>query len=50
MHTRNCSKFKGQIEGYLAQEKNVFESRIHRAFSLLSLGTHLSRTKIIKKV
>ena len=49
MHTRNYSKFKGEIEGYLTQEKNVFESRIHRAFSLLNLGTHLSRTKIIKK-
>ncbi len=49
MNTRNYKKFKGEIESYLVKEKNIFESRIDRAFSLLNLGTHLSRTKIIKK-
>ncbi len=49
MHTRNHKKFKGEIGGYLVKERNIFESRIDRAFSLLNLGTHLSRTKIIRK-
>ncbi len=49
MNTKNRKKFKGEIEGFLAKERNIFESRIDRPFSLLSLGTHLSRTKIIKK-
>jgi len=49
MHTRNCRKFKGQIEAYLDQEKNLFDSRIDRAFSMLNLKSHLSRTKIQKK-
>jgi len=44
MNTGNCKKFKGEIEGYLAKEKSIFESRIDRAFSMLNLGTHLIKT------
>jgi len=36
MNTRNCKKFKGEIEGYLVKVKNIFESRIDRAFSMLN--------------
>jgi hypothetical protein len=35
MHTTNCKNFKGEIEKYLAKEKNIFESRIDRAFNML---------------
>ena len=32
MDTTNCRKFKGEIEKYLAKEKNIFESRIDLVF------------------
>ena len=49
MHTTNCRKFKGEIEIYLAKEKNIFKSRIDRAFRMLHLKTKLNQTKIRKK-
>ena len=49
MHTTNCRKFKGEIENYVSKEKNIFESKIDRAFSMLKFKTYLSRTKIVKK-
>jgi hypothetical protein len=49
MHTTNCRKFKGEIEKYLAKEKNIFESRIDRAFRMLHLKTKLNQSKIRKK-
>ena len=49
MHTTNCIKFKGEIEKYLAKEKNIFESRIDRAFRMLHLKTKLNQNKIRKK-
>jgi len=49
MHTTNCRNFKGEIEKYLAKEKNIFESRIDRAFHMLHIKTKLNQTKIRKK-
>ena len=49
MHTTNCKKFKGEIENYLTKEKNIFESRVDRAFRILHFKTQLNRAKIRKK-
>ena len=49
MYTTKCKKFKGEIENYLDKEKNIFESRIDRAFYMLNLKTQLNRVKIKKK-
>lgn len=49
MTTTNCKKFKGEIEKYLAKEKNIFESRIDRAFRMLHIKSKLNQSKIRKK-
>ena len=49
MHTTNCKKFKGEIENYVNNRNNIFESRIDRVFSLLNFRTNLCRTNIKKK-
>lgn len=49
MSITNCQKFKGEIEKYLSKEKNIFESRIDRAFGRLHIKTKLNQTKIKKK-
>jgi hypothetical protein len=49
MYTTKFKIFKGEIEQYLAKEKNIFESRIDRVFRTLSLKTQLNRVKIRKK-
>jgi hypothetical protein len=49
MPTTNCNNFKGEIEKYLAKEKNIFESRIDRAFNMLHIKTKLNQAKIRKK-
>ena len=49
MHTTNYKKFKGEIENYVTKEKNIFESRIDRAFRALNFKTQLNLVKIIKK-
>ena len=49
MNTKNRKKFKGEIEQYLANEKNIFESRLDRAFCLLNFKTQLNQSKIRKK-
>ena len=49
MHTTNRKKFKGEIERYLAKEKNIFESRIDRVFRMLNIKTKLNQSKIRKK-
>jgi hypothetical protein len=49
MTTTNCKKFKGELEKYLAKEKNIFESRIDRAFRILHIKSKLNQSKIRKK-
>ena len=48
MSTTNCRKFKGEIETYLAKEKNIFESRIDWAFRMLHIKSKMNQTKIRK--
>jgi hypothetical protein len=45
----NRTKFKGEIENYLRNGQNKFDSKIDRAFSCLKFKTWLSRTEIRKK-
>ena len=45
----NHTKFKGEIESYLRNGQNKFDSKIDRAFSCLKFKTWLSRTQIRKK-
>lgn len=45
----NHTKFKGEIENYLRNGQNKFDSKIDRAFSCLKFKTWLSRTEIRKK-
>ncbi len=49
MNTSIARRFKGEIERYLTQGQNRFESRINDAFSLLNIKTWLCRANIIKK-
>lgn len=49
MHTTNYKEFKGEIENYVNNSNNIFESRIDHAFSMLKIRTKLSRNKIKKK-
>ena len=49
MHTTNCKKFKGEIEKYLAKEKNIFDSRIDQTFRMLHIKTKLNQSEIRKK-
>lgn len=49
MHTTNYKEFKGEIENYVNNGNNIFESRIDHAFVMLKIRTNLSRTKIKKK-
>lgn len=49
MYTTKCKKFKGEIETYLSKEKNIFESRMDRAFQMLNIKTKLNRVNIRKK-
>lgn len=49
MYTTNYKKFKGEIENYVNNSNNIFESRIDHAFSMLKIRTNLNRTKIKKK-
>ena len=45
----NRTKFKGEIENYLRNGHNSFDSKIDQTFSCLKVKTCLSRTNIIKK-
>ncbi len=45
----NRTKFKGEIENYLRNGHNSFDSKIDQTFSSLKVKTWLSRTNIIKK-
>ena len=45
----NRTKFKGEIENYLRNGHNSFDSKIDQTFSCLKVKTWLSRTNIIKK-
>jgi hypothetical protein len=47
--TTNCIKFKGEIENYLINGQNNFESKIDRAFSSLFFKTWLCRANIRKQ-
>jgi hypothetical protein len=49
MNITNCEKFKGEIENYLSNGPNNFESKIDSAFSSLKFKTWLCKTNIIKK-
>ena len=49
MYSIKCKKFKGEIEAYLAKEKNIFESRMDQVFRMLSIKTKLNQAKIRKK-
>ena len=49
MITTKCKKFKGEIENYLRNGQNQFESKIDRLFVSLRLKTWLHRTNIVKK-
>ena len=49
MFSTKCKKFKGEIENYLRNCQNQFESKIDRLFVSLRLKTCLQRTNIIKK-
>lgn len=48
MNTAIVRSFKGEIESYLKQEHNRFESRINDAFKLLNIKTWLNRAGIVK--
>ncbi len=45
----NHTKFKGEIENYLRNGQDCFDSKIDRTFYSLKIKTWLSRTNIIKK-
>ena len=49
MVTTNCKKFKGEIENYLINGQNNFESKIDGTFSSLRFKTWLNRTNIKKQ-
>ena len=49
MFSTKCKKFKGEIENYLRNRQNQFESKIDRLFVSLRLKTCLRRTNIINK-
>ena len=43
MNTTNCKKFKGEIENYLSNGLQNFESKIDGAFSALNFKTWLCK-------
>jgi len=49
MSTTNVKRFKGEIENYLSNHANIFESKIDKVFKSLKFKTWLSRSGIIKK-
>lgn len=49
MPTKNINKFKGEIENYLGNQTNNFDSKIDSAFSSLKVKTYLCTSNIIKK-
>ena len=50
MVTTKCKKFKGEIENYVVNGQNNFDSKVNKAFSCLNLKTCLCRANIIKRV
>ena len=49
MLTRNCRNFKGEIEHYLKNGRNVFDSKIDGVFQSLKFKTWLCRANIKKQ-
>jgi hypothetical protein len=49
MLSTKCKKVKGEIENYLRNHQNQFESKIDRLLVSLRLKTWLRRNNIIKK-
>jgi hypothetical protein len=49
MFTKNHKKFKGEIENYLRNHQNNFDSKIGSAFSSLKIKISLCKSNIIKK-
>ena len=49
MFTRNCRNFKGEIEYYLNNGQNVFDSKIDGVFQTLKVKTWLCRANIKKQ-
>lgn len=49
MVTTECKKFKGEIENYVVNGRNNFDSKVNKIFSCLNLKTSLCRANIIKR-
>jgi len=49
MNTKNCRKFKGEIENCLKKRRSNFEFTIDSVFSELNFKTWLCKTNIIKR-
>ena len=49
MFTTNCRNFKGEIEFYLNNGQNVFDSKIDSVFKSLKMKTWLCRANIKKQ-
>ena len=49
MLSTKCKKFKGEIENYLRNRQNQFESKIDRLLVSLRLKAWLRHNNIIKK-
>ena len=49
MSTEKCEKFKGEIENYLSENQDNFDSKIDNVFSSLRVRTLLSRCGIVKE-
>ena len=49
MVTTKCKNFKGEIENYVVNGQNNFDSKVSKVFSSLNLKTCLCRANIIKR-
>lgn len=49
MSTTNVKKFKGEIENYLNNHQNIFESKIDGVFRSLKFKTWLSRNRRVSR-
>ena len=49
MYSIKCKRFKGEIETYLSNEKNIFESRMDRVFRTLNVKTQMNQVNIRKR-
>ena len=49
MVTTKCKDFKGEIENYMVNGQNNFDSKVNKVFSCLNLKTCLCRANIIRR-